>query len=256
MMLNRSRLLSPDGLPGKLLVFGRAAVVVARWGCRETSPRIRRIIRLVLEVTPSYTMISPERLRHLYERMLEVDALGLSGDIVECGTWNGGSGAILVAAHRDAGPTAPRRVFWLFDSFQGLPPPGARDGPSERETFFSGWCRGTPDRVRRIVGRLGGSLEDVRIVPGWFEESFPAAPIGPIALLHVDADWYDSVRLVLETFYDRIVPGGTVILDDYGRWAGCRTAADEFLARRGLSRTILLPVDRAAFFRKPSVSSP
>ncbi len=36
--------------------------------------------------------------------------------------------------------------------------------------------------------------------------------------LHVDADWYDSVLLVLETFYDRVVEGGVIVMDDFGHW--------------------------------------
>ena len=57
---------------------------------------------------------------------------------------------------------------------------------------------------------------------------------GSIAFLHIDADWYDSVQLALETFYDRVSTGGVIILDDFGHWEGCREAFYDFAADRGI----------------------
>jgi O-methyltransferase len=54
-----------------------------------------------------------------------------------------------------------------------------------------------------------------------------------VALLHCDADWYDSVHIVLRTFYPLIPPGGCVILDDFGYWEGCREAFYDFCLQRG-----------------------
>jgi hypothetical protein len=67
-------------------------------------------------------------------------------------------------------------------------------------------------------------------VKGWFEDTLFASKgeIGSIALLHVDCDWYESVRLVLAELYDQIVPGGVIAIDDYYAWLGCRKAVDEF----------------------------
>ena len=39
----------------------------------------------------------------------------------------------------------------------------------------------------------------------------------------------------MEEYYDSIVPGGFVVIDDYGFWEGCTKAVDEFIERRGLS---------------------
>ena len=59
--------------------------------------------------------------------------------------------------------------------------------------------------------------------------------IGPIAVLRLDGDFYESTRFCLETLYDRVVPGGYVIIDDYGTFEGCRAAVHEFLDSRGLA---------------------
>ena len=53
-----------------------------------------------------------------------------------------------------------------------------------------------------------------------------------VCLLHIDADWFESVDLALNTFYDRVTSGGIIVLDDFGHWEGCRRAFYEFAAKR------------------------
>ncbi|MBV1831309.1 hypothetical protein HNW77_11720 [Komagataeibacter sp. AV436] len=51
-----------------------------------------------------------------------------------------------------------------------------------------------------------------------------------IAVLRLDTDWYESTRHELEHLYPRLVPGGVLIIDDYGYWAGARKAVDEYFS--------------------------
>ena len=96
------------------------------------------------------------------------------------------------------------------------------------------------------------SLDNVTIVPGWFDQTLRTAEIESIAVLHIDADWYDSVKAVLECLYDKVVPGGYVVLDDYGRFQGCTAAIHDFLEERDIKGAELKKVERAgAYFRKP-----
>ena len=72
-------------------------------------------------------------------------------------------------------------------------------------------------------------------------------------MLHVDADWYESVKLVLDVFYDKVVPGGYIVLNDYGAWQGCNRAVDDFVAADNLNNidiTIVEP-STGAYFQKP-----
>ena len=66
-------------------------------------------------------------------------------------------------------------------------------------------------------------------------------------MLRLDGDWYESTRVCLEHLHDLVVPGGFVIIDDYGYWEGCRRAVDEFLAsRRPDFKVTVIPVDACA----------
>jgi asparagine synthase (glutamine-hydrolysing) len=50
----------------------------------------------------------------------------------------------------------------------------------------------------------------------------------PVALAHVDGDWYDSVMTCLQRIEPRLTQGGVLIIDDYDAWSGCRRAVDEY----------------------------
>jgi hypothetical protein len=246
-----SRLRSPDFLLTKWLAFGKA-ILETLWLCiQRPSRRTLHLAGLILRVKPWYTMVSVPRLVNLYERAQDANTQQLPGDIVECGTWHGGSAAMMGVACLDSNT---RRDVWLFDSFQGLPKPGENDGAMEHDFYFDGWCKGDTDKVREIFHRLSIPPHTLHIVPGWFESTLPAvkANIPQIAVMHVDADWYDSVKLVLDTLYDQVVPGGFVVIDDYWLWQGCKKAVDEFLARRDLANIPIHNVGSAAiYFQRP-----
>ena len=53
-------------------------------------------------------------------------------------------------------------------------------------------------------------------------------------MLRLDTDWYESTRHELETLFDKLVPGGIFIIDDYGHWSGSKKAVDEFFEKRKL----------------------
>jgi hypothetical protein len=179
-----------------------------------------------------HTLVSRIKLNTLCTLVDALEAAGVSGAIVECGVYRGGAAALM--SHQSGG----RRDVVLFDSFEGLPRPGERDGATAAANYREGWCLGSEEDVRDIFRRLGVHTDRVQIVKGWFQQTFPVTDVPPIAMLHIDADWYDSVKICLETHFDHVVPGGYIVLDDYGRWEGCTHATDEFLAARGLGPLI------------------
>lgn len=192
----------------------------------QPTPTCERILSLV----QPHTMVGDKRLRCLWDLVHRIDREEIPGDVVECGVWNGGSAAVL---GNTATRSMPKRMLWLFDSFQGLPKPTDEDG--EESHGWGGKLCGDPDRLRRVLADVGADMKRVRIVKGWFEHTLSQVDIPRIALLHLDADWYTSTRLCLETFYPCVVPGGFIVMDDYGHWEGCRRATDEFISTQGVN---------------------
>jgi len=170
----------------------------------------------------------------------------VSGDIVECGVYNGGSAGVLAFASRHS---QPPRGLWLFDSFEGLPEASAIDGIKAQER--RGTCAGDPQKVRQLMHKLGIAQTRLHIIKGWFQDTFSTIQIERIGLLHIDADWYESVRLCLQRFYDFVQPGGFIVLDDYGHWPGCRAAVDEFVAQRSLDVRLIEVDYTGRYFQKP-----
>jgi O-methyltransferase len=186
------------------------------------------LARAVLRVRRD-SLIEVSWLKGLYRLAREVERKGIAGDFVECGVYRGGSAAIL--GHAMKRSTIARQL-WLFDSFQGMPRPTEADGPSARA--LEGDFVGDEENAWRLLRKVGAPLDRVKVVPGWFHETFPSVAVPRVALLHIDADWYESVRLCLERFYDAVEPGGMVVLDDYFDWPGCKAALDDFGRARGL----------------------
>lgn len=195
---------------------------------RETGPAPPDAVPPEIASIAGHSMASPRLLRKLRALASDAVARGVPGDFVECGVWNGGSAAAVAGALVEGG----RRV-WLYDSFAGLPAPTERDGALAAD--FAGKGVGSVDKVREAFAAAGFPWERAVVRAGWFEETFRQQPApGPIAMLHVDCDWHESVLLTLETFYDRVSEGGIVVLDDFGHWEGAREAFYDFVSRRGI----------------------
>jgi O-methyltransferase len=252
--VNLYKLTGPDTAIGRLLLAARAEyqLLGLRFGPDVPDPEF---VALVRKLVPRYTMVSLLRLKKLYALGAELNDRGIAGAVAECGVWNGGSSAVVASGVASTGSQANApRPFWLFDSFEGLPEPTEEDDADVRNNYFPGWCTGAVDRVREAHGIAGHSLDQVTIVPGWFDDTLArhADSIGPIALLHIDADWYDSVTVVLDTLYDQVVSGGIVVIDDYGSWAGCRKAIHAYFGEEGVAALKLQQIDgNAVYFYKP-----
>jgi len=173
----------------------------------------------------SHTLVHPERQRHLVALARSVVAAGVPGALVECGVLDGGTAALLGHATADA---APPRALHLFDSWEGLPPATDEDGPGAQA--WAGHVVGSPRRVARVLRRLGVEPGRVHVHRGWFADTFAVSGVEQVALVHLDADFHDSVKLALEHWWPRLSPEGVVQVDDYDDLPGCRAAVDAFVA--------------------------
>jgi O-methyltransferase len=186
-----------------------------------------------------YTMLLSSVARNLQELAETAEANEVPGALVDCGVWNGGSTMLLSSA-------APSRQVWAFDSFEGLPEPVEADGA--RSQLHVGDCLGSEEMLRSGFERMGHQ-DRLHVVKGWFEDTFSKTldEVGQVAVLHVDSDWYEPVKLTLESFYPQISPGGFVAIDDYRVWPGTKKAVDEFRETNHIDA----PLERSHFWRKP-----
>ncbi len=250
--MNFHRLTAPDFFLGKSLIMIESFLGVIALVATKPSHESLKFARLILQVKQRYTMVKNRSLINLYRLVQRANQLGLQGNIVECGVWNGGVSAVMAVAAKDSESVPVPRTMWLFDSFEGLPAPSEKDDRGEKEAYFEGWCKGSIDKVKQVFGKLNAPLENVKIVQGWFDTTLKTAPLEHIAILHIDSDWYDSVKVVLDTFYDKVVPGGFVVLDDWGYWQGCNRAVAEYFAEHDITGITINRVGRiGAYFQKP-----
>ena len=76
-------------------------------------------------------------------------------------------------------------------------------------------------------------------------------PATRIAFLHLDMDVREPTAYALEMLYDRVVPNGLIVLDDYNAVAGATDATDEFLSKRRLKIEKMNHYPAPSFIRKP-----
>ncbi|OHA85679.1 MAG: hypothetical protein A2591_02495 [Candidatus Yonathbacteria bacterium RIFOXYD1_FULL_52_36] len=167
----------------------------------------------------------------LYLNFLFNKLTDIPGDIVECGVGKGRSFLMLAfLTQREGKP----RAVWGFDSFEGFPEPSKHDA-SARNPKKGEWSGTRPEDITAIL-RNAGMVESfikekVKLVPGFFENTVHTYDGPGIALLHIDADLYDSYVVVLEKLFPLVAKGGVVLFDEYNqkRWPGAKKAVDEFL---------------------------
>jgi hypothetical protein len=165
----------------------------------------------------------------------------IPGAFVECGVFRGGSTMAVMLAlleHR-----VVDRDFYLYDTFSGFPLPDEvdryYDGRSAIEEWHekkrteneSGWLVSTLEETRANVASTGYPIERMTFVKGMVEDTIPSVVPTQIAFLRLDTDFYVSTRHELIQLYDRVAPGGVLIIDDYGAFQGARKAVDEFFQR-------------------------
>jgi O-methyltransferase len=200
--------------------------------------------------TPSqaFTMIGLQRLRNFRTLITRAIEDGVDGDILEAGVWRGGASILARAVLRAAGDTS-RRVF-LADSFQGLPPPNPAFPQDADSKLHEHRELAIPLQTVQANFAKFDLLDDrVVFLKGWFRDTMPNAPVERLAVLRLDGDLYESTLDPLTHLFDRISPGGWVIVDDYFIPA-CKAAVSDFLGARGL-RPEIIPIDAmGVYFQK------
>jgi hypothetical protein len=194
--------------------------------------KIKRIKSLHL------TYLSERRLLQIARTIKHIRSSQIQGDFIEVGCALGGS-SILIASLKDK-----ERFLKIYDVFGQIPAPGPLDGQDARdryEVIVDGNAKGLGlDRyygyrndLRTIVEfnlnsfRIDLKGDSVFLIEGLLQNTL--RPTQAIAFAHIDVDWFEPVSFSLEKIFPKLAIGGSVIIDDYFDWDGCRVAVDLFL---------------------------
>ena len=213
---------------------------------------------VAIDICGDYSMMPRINLQTLFEQAVYCEKKEIEGDFVECGVWKGGAVGIMAIANKQFGKRP--RTLHLFDSFDDICEPDPKvDGEKALQDIkkftgknaseFTGTLKalkgiynshgghGTIDICNNLlVKKIGYDSRKIIYYKGWFQDTLPtnAEGIEKIAILRLDGDWYESIKVCLEYLYDKVQKGGIIVIDDYGYYEGCTKAVDEFLLKRDI----------------------
>lgn len=127
------------------------------------------------------------------------------GDILECGTWQGGSAVNLSLVCKMTG-----RKLLIYDSFEGLPEGKAEDRQGFYET--GDYC-GPLELVKQNIERYG-AIEVCEFVEGWFDQTLPTLD-RPILLAFIDVDLELSLETCVRYIWPNLTEKGYIFIDEY-----------------------------------------
>ena len=200
---------------------------------------VAETIRRVGEEHLSY--LAAADLAMLARLVVSLEQEARPGLVVEAGTARGGSAIVMASAKSSARPMK------VYDVFGMIPPPSDKDGEDVHQRYeriragrsrgvggelYYGYRDGLYDEVEESFARCGVEVaaHRVELVRGLFADTIRLQE--PVALAHLDGDWYESTMTCLERIAPLLVPGGRIVLDDYYAWSGCKRAVDEYFDDR------------------------
>ena len=139
-------------------------------------------------------------------------AARLPGDFVECGV-DTGMMSLAICDWLDFNRLD--KDFWLFDTFAGIP-----DAQMTGRNATASAAGTTAKRTRSVSRRRSANFAPwprCRLVRGMVPDTldeFP--PDRRVAYLSIDMNIVLPEIAAIEFFWDRLVPGAMVLLDDYG----------------------------------------
>jgi len=161
--------------------------------------------------------------------------LNIKGDLIECGVAGGSQIAMMKKCLIDNGV---KKDVYGYDSFEGIPYASDNDNlqpglPTMDRTKLgllesTGVSAHSMQNVKDNFSSWGIPLDNVHLVKGWFQNTIHLNKHKSIALLRLDGDLYESTKIPLQYFYDKIPSGGIIIIDDWQLY-GCRKAVLEFI---------------------------
>lgn len=178
-------------------------------------------------------------------------AVRLKGDFVECGV-NTGIFSLAVCDYTDFA-TFPDKKLFLFDTYEGIPREQITE--AEKQHKRQEFNRFAYEDCFEQAKQNFAHVPNAQLIKGRVPESLEAVEIGPVAYLSIDMNIVEPEIAALEFFWDKLVPGALVVLDDYG-WRDHieqKRAIDAFAMKRGTS-VLNLPTGQGLMIKSPGES--
>ena len=161
-------------------------------------------------------------------------ALEIPGDFVECGVFEGDMSWVVTEMFNLDGA---QKTFYLFDTFEGFAPQysSSADFPEAPEFLDRAHASYSRSGLCEAVQRRFSGKPYVKVTRGVVPDILRTIAPGTIAYLHLDMNSPGPEIGALDLLFDRVSPGGVIILDDYG-WVLHRRqkeAEDRFMSARG-----------------------
>lgn len=204
------------------------------------SPTIVKVINVLIKVKIEHlTFLSVRALADLAWYVNRCERKRITGALIEIGSALGGSSLVMASAKNTS------RSLLIFDTFEGMPSPTEMDGDDARkryETIITGKAKGFGkqqyygyqsnlfDQIVYRFLKFGYPIQrnNIYLIKGLVEETLNITE--PVALAHIDCDWYSPVKVSIERIAPFLSKGGRFIVDDYYHWSGAKKAVDEFLS--------------------------
>lgn len=155
-------------------------------------------------------------------------AMRLEGDFVECGV-NTGMNARMIMDYTDFSHSTKK--YYLLDTFQGMSEKYSTKAEMIRSENM-GYTQDIYDEVKKTFSNFPNAI----LVKGAVPETLTQVPSTKVALLHIDMNCVVPEVAALEFFWDKMVSGGFIILDDFGfpGHEDQRSAHVDFALRHGV----------------------
>lgn len=157
------------------------------------------------------TLVDKYRCYELW-KLIEQSAKLNEGSIIEIGVWRGGTGAIIAKQAKRC--NIEEEVF-LCDTFSGCVKAGTNDS-----AYIGGEHSDTSEQtVKDLFQQL--NIDNVSILTGIFPDNTGSVVEDKkFRFCHIDVDIYQSAKDIVDWIWDKMVPGGIFVYDDYG-FMGC-----------------------------------
>lgn len=175
--------------------------------------------------------------------------LELEGDFVECGVWKGNLSRTVINYTNNLGGKK-QKLFWLFDTFDGF----VDNVLSEEEKKLHSSNPTMRNFYRNSYDIAKDKFEkfsNVKIIKGMVPDSLSQFTASKVCYLSIDMNCVYPEIEAIKFFWDKLVTGAIVILDDYN-WIGHiaqKRAFDEFAAMNGTS-VLSLPTGQGIIIKK------